>query len=563
MKTSTIFLALGFILLPWCFTPLFSQHHDSDSNKKITIIKHTVEADGTEVTETIVKKGKAAEDFDVDQYVRENENDQNQVEVIVRDGDDDNIFFNFGNDNHNIFCISGDDNGAFLGVQEDSDEDGNEAGLVVQIVRGSAADQAGLRDNDKILQLNDVKTDKWSDLSEFIQQAKLGDKVNITYSRNDKTATTEATLSTRKAIKCEIKCEPKGFLGVSDNDEDEAAAGVAVSITKASGAANAGLENGDVIFQLNDTQIADFEDITDFMAYTKPGDKVQVTYERDGQRKTVEAILGAQNKVDIQDFNFEAPHMELKGLDHVNFDMNNNFNYEVKQKEACLGVYSSENEDHGAAIQSFTGESAAAEAGMQEGDVILSVNNQMVNGHSELWDEIAKYKTGEKVNVAYEREGAPMQIQATLKACKDKSRVDIFDQSGNDQIRRFYTWGWDNENQRQMRETRIIIIRRAGEGDGVNPAPKQPVQNRNLALQSFRAFPNPSEGQITVEFKGEPVETVVSLFDLAGRQLFREELNAFNGEYSQQFDLTAYAKGTIIIHVQQKDQVYTEQIIVQ
>ena len=49
---------------------------------------------------------------------------------------------------------------------------------------------------------------------------------------------------------------------------------------------------------------------------------------------------------------------------------------------------------------------------------------------------------------------------------------------------------------------------------------------------------------------------------MSGKQLFREELNAFNGDYNQQFDLTAYAKGTIIIHVQQGEKVYTEQIIV-
>ncbi len=467
MKTSSILFAAGFILLPFCCSPLFAQQQNASPEKKITIIKRTVEADGSEVTETIVKKGKAAENFDVDKYVQENRDDKNNIEVTVTEVNDDNNVGPLGHamKNFNRFSIC-DDKAAFLGVAEDSDEDENQPGLVVQITRGAAADKAGLHDNDKILSLNGTKTDKWSDLSSFVQAAKPGDKVTISYSRNGTIATTEAVLTTRK---------------------------------------------------------------------------------------------------DINDF--KMPEINLKGLGDLKFDFPSNLEVNVKQKDACLGVYSRGNDEHGATIQSFTSESAAQEAGMLEGDVVLSVNSQLVNSHSELWDEIAKYKTGDKVQVVYERDGKSMQVEAALKSCQDKSRVEITNETENGEAvnRRFYTWNWDKNDQRRLKETRIIIIRKAGEGDGtkVNVDPNaKPAQDRSLALQAFRTFPNPSQGQVTVEFKGEPVATVVSLFDMSGRQLFREELNAFDGNYSQQFDLTAYAKGTILIHVLQGEKVYTEQVIV-
>ncbi|MCB0524447.1 MAG: PDZ domain-containing protein [Lewinellaceae bacterium] len=570
MKTTSILLAAAFLLLPWCITPLFSQETNDNPEKKITIIKHYVEDDGTEVTETIIKKGKAAEDFDVDAFVRENDTEENEIEVIVHDVMPEMEFHGIHGMAKGLAFASCDNKSPYLGVQEDSDEDPDAAGVVVDIVRGTAADKAGLHNNDKILQINDVKTDKWSDLTGAISALAPGDKLSIRYSRDGKEASTEAMLTTRSEVSC-IKGEyQKGFLGVSDEDEDEDEPGVAVSITEGSGAEKAGLQDGDVIYQLNTTAINDFEDITDFMAYTKPDDKVTVVYERDGQRNTTEATLGTNNhaaviediNVEIPEINFEFPDVEL--AEPADIRVNEpRFNWEVKEKEACLGVYSNAHEDHGAEIQSFTELSAASEAGMHEGDVITSVNAQVVNTHSELWDEIAKYKTGDAVEVAFEREGEPMQIKATLKACKDKTRIDVLDNFGKD-IRRFYTWDWNAGDHRRIQETRIIIIRKAGEGDveQVKVDPK-PAVDRSLQLESFRAFPNPSEGAITVEFKAEPVETVVSLFDVAGRQLFREELNAFNGEYSQQFDLTAYAKGTIVIHVQQNNKVYTEQIIVQ
>lgn len=564
MKT---ILAAVFVLMPWCLAPLFSQQNATGSEKIITITKRTIEADGSETSETIIKKGKAAENFDVDKYMQENKADNVQMEIRVEQGSDDekslivkrspaqqrNYNYNYNYD----FPDEDDDEDAFLGVEEDSDERADEPGLVVEIVRGSAAHKAGLRDNDKILKLNDTKTDRWSDLSSFMKKAKPGDKVKITYSRNGKEAVTEAVLITRNEVDNEDK-EPEGFLGVSPKgNDDEDKPGVAVTITKNSGAEKAGLQNGDVIFQLDDTPISDFEDVSDFMDYTKPGEKIRVTYERGGKRNVVEVTLGEQKSWDWSSWSAEDLNLD---------DLNIN----IRDKEACLGVYTSEanvNDQRAAKITGFTDESAAREAQMAEGDLITSVNGQRVQGHDDLWNEIAKYNVGDKIAVEYLRENQVVTAEATLKACKDQSRVDIWDtdENGNNQSRRFFTWNWDKEDQERLRENRIITIRKANEGDvQVNTTPdNQPVlQDRNLELQSFRVFPNPTQGQVTVEFKAQPVATVVTLYDMAGRQLFREELNAFGGQYSQQFDLSAYAKGTIIVHIQQAEKVFTEQIVV-
>ena len=125
-----------------------------------------------------------------------------------------------------------DDNRAFLGVEEDSDEDEDEPGLVVEVVRGGGADKAGLRDNDLILKLNDSEINAWKDLTKFMSTQKPGDKVRIAYRRNGKESIAETALATRKEAKNENKT-PKGFLGVSDQgDDDEDEAGVEVSITK-------------------------------------------------------------------------------------------------------------------------------------------------------------------------------------------------------------------------------------------------------------------------------------------------------------------------------------------
>lgn len=572
MRTIGHILAAAIVLMPWCLTPLFSQQNAGSVDKTVTITRRSVDADGSETTETIVKKGKAAQNFDADKYLQENKSDKVQVEIRVEEGNEDeksvivkkspgqqyNYNYNYNTDDDDDDDNDNDEH-AFLGVEEDSDEDEDETGLVVEVVRGSAADKAGLRDNDVILSLNGTKTNEWSDLSRFIQGAKPGDKVNITYSRNGNTASTEAVLITRDQVKCEAK-GPEGFLGIApDGDDDDDQPGITVNITRNSGAEKAGLQDGDVILQLNDIKIDDFEDVTDFMEYTKPDEKVRITYERKGKTNTVEATLGEQKSWDWNNWN----------TGNLNLD---NLNIDIREKDACLGVYTGAaavNEQRGAKITGFTTESAALEAQMENGDLITSVNGQRVQGHDDLWNEISKYNVGDKVTVEYLRNNQAINVETTLKACRDQSRVEIWDtdKNGDNQSRRFFTWNWDQNDRQRLRENRVITIRKAtedGDAPKANGTPdNQPVaQDRNLQLDAFRTYPNPTQGPVTVEFKAEPVATIVTLYDMAGRQLFREELNAFNGDYNQQFDLTEYAKGSIVVHVQQGEKVFTDQIVV-
>ncbi len=597
MKTARILLlAIMLLLSPWYTAQLFAQQ---ENTKKIVITKRTVEADGTESTETIVKKGAAAESFDVDKYIRENRADNTQVVVKVSGGDEERNLVIKGSksapekedreadadidDRQDLGDViedgfaqigkifSSGDEGPFLGVNADSDERANEPGVVVNIVRGAAADRAGLRDNDKIMKLNDTPVNAWSDLSKFVNAAKVGDKIQINYERNGKPGATEATLTSHNELQYNPKSEAKGYLGVSDMEarDEKDAPGVMVSIFDGSSAEKAGLRSGDVILQLDDTPISDFEDISDFMAYTKLGDQVAVTYERKGKRNTVKATLSQQKNtwdVNIRDWNLgnfgEEETLGNSGRNKGNCTVN------VRAKDACIGVFSdayTEGTLAGSRISDFTDESAAREANMAEGDVITAVNGAAIKSYDDLWNEIAKYPVGEKIKVEYLREGKSMNQTVTLKACRDNSsNVQILNGDG-EQVRNFTSWNWNIADQTRLRERSIITIRK-GEGDAPKLSESSNGQaispERSLKLAEFRAYPNPTQGQMTVEFKGQSVPTTVSFFDLSGRQLFREELNAFNGRYSQQFDLAEYAKGTIVVHVQQGEKVFTEQMVV-
>ena len=86
-----------------------------------------------------------------------------------------------------------------------------------------------------------------------------------------------------------------GITGRTVVDDRFRAAGVAVVEVKNGGAADkAGIEAGDIITKLGDTDITTITSLSEALAAESPGDKTSVTYTRDGAEKTADVTLGEQ-----------------------------------------------------------------------------------------------------------------------------------------------------------------------------------------------------------------------------------------------------------------------------
>ncbi|MEN1783905.1 MAG: trypsin-like peptidase domain-containing protein [Bacteroidota bacterium] len=93
----------------------------------------------------------------------------------------------------------------------------------------------------------------------------------------------------------------KGILGISALNIDSQQAkeqeldqieGVYVSgIEEDSGADEAGIESGDIIKQVDDQRVRKFAELTGYLSAKRPGDKVAVTIDRNGTKKTITVVL--------------------------------------------------------------------------------------------------------------------------------------------------------------------------------------------------------------------------------------------------------------------------------
>ena len=144
-------------------------------------------------------------------------------------------------------------------------------------------------------------------------------------------------------------------------------------------AAAAGLKSGDVITKLNGQEVKDASDLTRHIGSMKPGDKVELSFLRDGTEKTVSITLGSMKseqtaKADVA----PASDSALK--------------LGVQLAPASEG-------QQGVAIVNVDPNGLAASKGLASGDLIMEVAGKPVNSPSEVKADIAKAKQDGKRSV--------------------------------------------------------------------------------------------------------------------------------------------------------------------
>ncbi len=185
----------------------------------------------------------------------------------------------------------------------------------------------------------------------------------------------------------------RGYLGVeiqpvsqdiAENLGLKSAAGAIVDkVMPGTPAAEAGLKTGDVITKLNGKNIAEASDLTLQVGMLKPGEKVQLTYIRDGAEKTAEATLAPQKAE------------KTASADELT---NDKATPALGIKLAPAGEVAGSG-DKGVAIVGVDPDGAAAEQGLSAGQVILDVAGKPVSTPQEVKSEVANAKSQGKKSV--------------------------------------------------------------------------------------------------------------------------------------------------------------------
>lgn len=549
----------------------------------------------------------------------------------------------FGGELHDIEVQQNEEERPFLGVflKETDEHEVNESGettmtkkqagvQVDAVIPNTSAEKAGLKDGDRILKINSISTNTMEELVTELKKLKVNDKVNISFIRDGSLQTTSAILmpyneETVMAYKKQKygdkkeynphkeyhhqemmeKWSNKPFLGVVGmNLNEEVAKEKSLSATtglylkevvKESSAEKAGLQAGDVIINFNGEALTSHDGLVEALKGLKVEDEVKIEYIRNNQTLSTTATLGKR----VAHSNWSS---DGHGYNHKNSHCSSNDSKtkETNSNKALLGVYAvamdasiAEENDirkvEGLYLKKVIEGSAADEAGLQQGDVLLMVNKSDVYSHNDLIKVLANYVPGDVVDLKYRRDNKAQKTRATLKSNDQqshKSWSSCYSKSSckNSNTSRTII---DNEERVFIREVEVedtegnktwvkvmmmdpakeenTMLNKALKEEGKVNASKQAMEEMpSLNLQELTFSPNPNRGQFSLSFDiPERGNTLVRITDTTGKVAFEEKLENFEGQYNQKIDISENYKGLYYLQVIQGDKVMTKKIVVQ
>ncbi len=181
--------------------------------------------------------------------------------------------------------------------------------LIVDVVRDSPADDAGLREDDVILKYDGVAVEAVKEFSKLVRESAPGKSVAVLVFRNGQEKQVSVEIARRPtrfapahwggqhfAFRLE---RPRLGVYVHDLNEDlapyfkvEKKGGVLISeVVEGSAAEDAGLKAGDVITRIADKKISNIEDLFEELDDYEAGDAVEVEFVRKGATEKVEVEL--------------------------------------------------------------------------------------------------------------------------------------------------------------------------------------------------------------------------------------------------------------------------------
>ncbi len=307
--------------------------------------------------------------------------------------------------------------------------------------------------------------------------------------------------------------EPKAFLGVYPSDNPEGEGVMLDEIIANTGAAAAGLHNGDVLVSIDGQALQSEHSLHQVLTTRQPNDQIRIVYIRNGQSLETVATLSSRRTDSFQKL----------------------------ERDPCqvfIGVMISGqgSEGKGAYVSGVIPKTPAETAGMQAGDVILAIDDVETNTHEAVLVERNKHQPGEWFSMSVLRSGEVIEVEAQFQTC---------------------------DNQKPAETLADPSAETLADPSAEASAQADPVLQTDYSLQlhDYSAFPNPTYGELNISFKADAKPSVVRISDASGRVIFEENLPKFDGYYARQLDLQNATPGLLLLSIQQEDRVINKKLV--
>ncbi len=439
---------------------------------------------------------------------------------------------------------------AFFGVYGESLDENELAELGVEkavrlsnVVEGSSADKAGFESGDIIYKIGEDEVGSFGELSHAIKSHKPGETVKIDAIRNGVRETESVTLGANKGTHYQFKRVEKPFLGIRGRDDQNGA--LIESVIDGTAADDADFQPSDIIIAVDGETVTSYSELGEVLRSKEIGESVSITIVRNGTQEEVEVELGG---------NYDHQDMSIV-INKPNHNYHYNYSYEFdendKGEDAFLGIVG-RSDDKGVRVTKVFEGSTAEKIGLEENDVIRSLDGKKIESVNELVDHLNDAEAGDDIKVSFEREGKKIKESGSLGS---KARhCEQIKQAGAEK----------GEVKKIVMHVRVEELGEAEIEDLAKKSGQDLNATNSLELNEMQFSPNLNNGQFKLMFDmPEEGDTEIRIFDQNGQTLVTQELKSFSGIYSNQMDISDQPSGVYFVSITQNGKGMTSRVVKQ
>lgn len=284
-----------------------------------------------------------------------------------------------------------------------------------------------------------------------------------------------------------------------------------------------GLKPFDYLTGFNDVPFTKEDNMTNRLHQLQAGEKIKINFIRNGKARTRKVSLGAKGDGEKRQ--------------------------RTREEDPFLGVASSHEKPpknvSGVLVDVIECTTASA-MGLMSSDVITAIDKiPMVDWH-DLGAAIDNREVGDKIEVTYYRNGKIDKVKSAILSLAASKKCED-----------------EQEEEEDMEVDMENVTQTEAEGMKAEKGIDMPLVN-NLEIERLNVFPNPTNGLFELRFN-LPAQgnTSIRVFNVAGAEIYRNELGRFTGDFRDRIDIGDQMKGAYFIMIQQGERSISKKLILQ
>lgn len=435
----------------------------------------------------------------------------------------------------------------------------SQLGVKVDVSRSSTAEEMGLEDGDIITAINGHSIVDWEDISTAIDAMSIGQTIEVEFERDGDMRTASAPIRSRATSQQQYKERIKrernsgAFLGIYSNvlsrekakklGLDNYYGSYVTGVIGNTAAERAGIKPFDYIYGIDEYRTGARQNLGNILSKYEPGDRARVYYMRKGADRSANVTFGSRS---------EAVYKEVDKCDEPFFGVSGDH---------------SRSWNKGVPVQVIA-KSTAESLGMEDRDVILTINDNPIIDWDDISTAIDNMSVGENIKVTYMRDNRELTgIQAIKSYCETKglSGIDQF----NFGDREIVVTGIERSNRdrsfKAVDFTNVVVNVQdisQEESSKLRSIGGVRLGNNTLQVNNLELAPNPQKGLFHLRFNlPSSGSTRVQIFNDNGRNIYDYDLGNYSGSFEDEVDISQNGNADYFLTVSQNNRIMAKKIV--